>query len=50
MAEVKETSKVGVRGQTVVPKEIREALQIEEGDVLVWKYDGEKLIVEVVKV
>jgi AbrB family looped-hinge helix DNA binding protein len=33
-------AKVTVKGQTTIPKEIRAALQIEPGDLLLWETEG----------
>jgi AbrB family looped-hinge helix DNA binding protein len=38
-------SKVSVRGQTVVPKEIREALEIKPGTILHWKLQDGAVVV-----
>ncbi|MBI2939333.1 MAG: AbrB/MazE/SpoVT family DNA-binding domain-containing protein, partial [Chloroflexi bacterium] len=38
-------TKVSVRGQTVIPQEIREALGISPGDTLAWRlHDGAILV------
>lgn len=43
------TSKISAKGLTTVPKEIREALGLSEGDRLAWrlKRAGSSLIVEI---
>ncbi len=39
-----EVSKVTSKGQTVIPKAIRDALCIEEGDRLIWRVEGDQLV------
>jgi len=39
-----EVSKVTSKGQTVIPKAVRDALCIEEGDRLIWRVEGERLV------
>ena len=42
---VEERSKVMVKWQTVIPKRVREAANIEIGDVIRWRYESGKIIV-----
>jgi len=35
------TSKVFQRGKTQIPKEVREVLQLKDGDNLVWRLDDD---------
>jgi len=37
---------VSVRGQTIIPKPLREACQIHEGDLLQWRLHGGGLFVQ----
>jgi len=39
-------SKISVRFQTAIPKEIRFFLKLKEGDYLIWKRENGKIIVE----
>jgi AbrB family looped-hinge helix DNA binding protein len=39
------TSTLTGEGQTTVPKEVREALHLEEGDTLTWEVRGGKVAV-----
>lgn len=39
------TSTITSKGQTTVPKEIREALDLEPGDKLTWEVDGRRVAV-----
>jgi AbrB family looped-hinge helix DNA binding protein len=38
-------SVVSTKGQTVIPKEVREALGIKEGTKLFWWVDGERVVI-----
>ena len=40
------TTAVSVRGQTIIPKHLREACRIREGDVIQWHLAGRRLWVE----
>jgi len=40
-------SKVSKKGQIVIPREIREKYNIKAGDVLLFRMEGEKIIIEV---
>ncbi len=40
-----ELSKITARGQTTIPKRIREAANLREGDVLVFEIEGDHLAV-----
>lgn len=43
------TTAVSVRGQTIIPKHLREACQIREGDMIQWRlYKGSLLVERVV--
>jgi len=42
---VEEKSKVMAKWQTVIPKKVRDAANIEVGDVLRWKYESGDIIV-----
>ena len=42
---MKEKSKVMAKWQTVIPKRVREAADIEVGDTLRWIYESGKIIV-----
>lgn len=46
MARILAVTKVTVRFQTVVPKEVRERLKLKEGDKLVWLLKEGKIVVE----
>jgi AbrB family looped-hinge helix DNA binding protein len=37
MSGIRATSKVGDKYTTTIPKEIREYLKIEKGDILLWR-------------
>ena len=37
---------VSVRGQTIIPKSLRQACQIREGDLIRWRQQGRALLVE----
>jgi len=39
-------SKVSVRGQTAIPKAVRFYMKLNDGDFLVWKIEGGKIMVE----
>ena len=39
------TSTITSRGQTTIPKEVREALDIAPGDKLTWEINGERVTV-----
>lgn len=39
------TSTLTSKGQTTVPKEVREALDLEEGDKLTWEIRGRRVAV-----
>ena len=47
-AKIHETSMttVSVRGQTIIPKSLRQACQIHEGDLIRWRQQGRMLLVE----
>ncbi len=40
------TTAVSVRGQTIIPKRLREACQIHEGDLIQWRLHKGGLLVE----
>ena len=40
------TTAVSVRGQTIIPKRLREACQIHEGDLIQWRLHRGGLLVE----
>jgi len=42
---VEEKSKVMAKWQTVIPKKVRDAANIEVGDVLSWRYESGDIIV-----
>ena len=44
MPVVLESAKVMAKGQVTIPKDIREKLNINEGDQIVFVYDDEKVI------
>ena len=45
-AGVLATSKIFQRGKTTVPSEVRDKLELEDGDKLVWVQEGGKIYVE----
>ena len=40
-----ETAKITARGQTTIPKSIREAAKLNEGDVIAFEIEGDHLVV-----
>ena len=40
-----ELAKITARGQTTIPKKIREAAKLSEGDLLAFEVDGNHLVV-----
>lgn len=46
MSKIKKTSAVYESGRTTIPKKIREALDVEDGDIIAWEDDGEKVVVK----
>ena len=40
-----EFSKITARGQTTIPKSIREAANLSEGDVIAFEIEGNRLVV-----
>jgi len=42
-------SKVSKKGQVVIPKEIRDKLNIMPGDIIIFKMEGDKIIIERIK-
>lgn len=40
-----EFAKITARGQTTIPKSIREAINLSEGDVIVFEVEGNRLVV-----
>lgn len=40
-----ELAKIGVRGRTTIPKAIREAVGLREGDAIAFEIEGERLMV-----
>ncbi len=40
-----ELAKITARGQTTIPKGIREAAHLEEGDVIAFEIEGDHLVV-----
>ena len=40
-----EFAKITSRGQTTIPKRIREAADLDEGDVLAFEVEGDRLVV-----
>ena len=44
-----ELSKITARGQTTIPKRIREAADLREGDVLAFEIEGDHLAVRKVR-
>ena len=38
-------AKIGARGQTTIPKIIREAAGLHEGDVIAFEIEGDRLVV-----
>ena len=40
-----ELAKITARGQTTIPKSIREAAGLHEGDVIAFELEGERLVV-----
>ena len=40
-----ETAKITARGQTTIPKNIREAANLNEGDVIAFEIEGDHLVV-----
>ena len=45
-ARVIATSRVFQHGKTQIPKEVRRALQLKDGDILVWRGDDGRIFVE----
>lgn len=43
------TAKVTSKGQVTIPSDVRKALQIEEGDNLVFNYSNESAVIHVIK-
>jgi antitoxin PrlF len=43
------TSRLGVKSQTVVPKEVREALGIEPGDQLGYRIENGRVVLSAIK-
>lgn len=39
------TSRITSKGQTTVPKEVREALNIDSGDKLTWEVRGGRVVI-----
>lgn len=44
-----ELAKITVRGQTTIPKRIREAANLVEGDVIAFEIEGDHLVVRKVR-
>ena len=44
--ETTSMTSVSVRGQTIIPKSLRQACHIREGDVIRWRRQGRTLLVE----
>ncbi|MCY4594162.1 MAG: type II toxin-antitoxin system PrlF family antitoxin [Bryobacterales bacterium] len=40
-----ETAKITARGQTTIPKSIREAAKLNEGDLIAFEIEGDHLVV-----
>lgn len=40
-----EFSKITARGQTTIPKSIREAINLSEGDVIAFEIEGNRLVI-----
>ena len=38
-------AKIGARGRTTIPKTIREAADLREGDVIAFEIEGDRLVV-----
>ena len=38
-------AKITARGQTTIPKRIREAINLSEGDVIAFEIEGDRLVV-----
>lgn len=43
------TCKVSKKGQVVLPKEIREKMNITTGDILIFREEGGKILIEVIR-
>ena len=41
-----ELAKITARGQTTIPKSIREAAGLHEGDVIAFELEGDRLVVQ----
>ena len=41
-----ELAKITARGQTTIPKSIREAAGLQEGDVIAFEVEGDRLVVQ----
>ena len=41
-----ELAKITARGQTTIPKSIREAAGLKEGDVIAFEVEGDRLVVQ----
>ncbi|RLG58129.1 MAG: hypothetical protein DRN88_01610 [Candidatus Hydrothermarchaeota archaeon] len=42
-------SRLSKKGQVVIPKEIREKLNIKTGDVLIFRVEGDKIFIETIR-
>ena len=42
-------SRVSAKGLITIPAEVRRRLGIKDGDLIIWKINGEKAIIKVVK-
>ena len=40
-----QVAKIGARGRTTIPKTIREAAGLREGDMIAFEFDGDRLVV-----
>ena len=41
-----QVAKIGARGRTTIPKAIREAAGLREGDVIAFEIEGDRLVVQ----
>lgn len=42
------STRIGKKGQVVIPKEIREKLGVKPGDIIVFKMEGERIFLEAI--
>ncbi len=43
------TAKITSKGQVTIPKEVREALEVHEGSVVLFEKDGDKIVLKPAK-